>query len=242
MKNHRICLVPALLLSGVLLFPAGVRAQTEPKVQTDNPAPQGSGNVSVAATPADTPKETNPRTEFSKLGGAVASPGVPPAKEGETLLRASAPLTGGKDSILAHLYKRNNVLYLDLLTAKGKQAWTRRNTIRLLTPYPDRPGDLTLTWRYLEPRKRSGLMLVASSESSHYVFTFRKGVGGPVTQQQFLNTAKNGTQSEYEFGGLDGRGYAIIRANVVNAGETATGPVQQYFVWNGSKFIPRAKN
>ena len=85
-------------------------------------------------------------------------------------------------------------------------------------------------------------MFVLSDEAMHYVLAFPKGLGKPVTQQQFLTTSKNGTQSVYSFGELDGRGFAIVRGTVVNAGEIPSGDGNKYFVWNGSRFIPRARN
>lgn len=236
----------AVLLLWPLLSVAGA-----PHAHAQNPAEQNPGTISISAQASSPSKEVNPGVEFSKLGGNIARPSLMAPKGAATVLQVSATLgSSGKESVLVHLYRRgggssNAALFADIFTAKGKQAWTRRNTIRLSQAFPTRPGNMNVTIRYLEPVKRRGLMIVASADEMHYVLSFPKGLGGTVTQQQFLTSSKNGTRSAYTFGDLDGRGFAIIKGMVVSAAagqESAPDDALQYFVWNGKRFVPRAAN
>ena len=228
------------------LFAATCYAQDPPpaaQVETKTPPGQQSGTISVSAQPIANQKEDNPGVKFTALGGAIARPSIPLPTGATSLLQVAAPLgSSGNESILFHVYKRDNALFADVLTAKASQVWTRRNTVRLLAPYPDHPESLNVTLRYLEPRARRGVMLVASDNAMYYILAFPKGLGATVTQQQFLSTSKNGTQSTYAFGDLDTRGFVIIKATVLNAGGDKPDSMVQYFVWNGTKFIPRAIN
>ncbi len=213
------------------------------KVETKPPAQAAPGTIAVDADATPANKEPNAGTEFTTLGKEIARPAVRVPLGGKTLLQVTAPLgSSGNQSVLVHVYQLNDALFMNVMTAKGRQTWTRRNAVRLNAPYPDHPENLSVTLRYLEPRKQRGLMIVASDEAMHYVLAFPKGFGGKVTQQQFLTTAKTGTQSTYQFSDLDGRGFAIIKAKVISAKEIGGGDALQYFVWNGTKFIPRAYN
>ena len=236
--------LPALLCFFVAA--AACHSQDPPpatKAETKTPAGQQSGAVSVSAQPVPNLKEENSGVKFTALGGAIARPTIPMPTGATSLLQVSAPLgSDGKESLLVHVYKRDNALFIVLLTGKGSQAWTRRNTVRLLAPYPDHPESMDMTLRYLKPDARRGVMLVASDNAMHYVLVFPKGLGATVTQQQFLSTSKNGTQSSYSFGDRDTRGFVIIKATVMNTGADKPDSVVQYFVWNGTKFIPRAIN
>lgn len=249
MKLQSLLIATSLVLPTVFGISQVGYAQSDVNVKVDKNTPgqqppkqQAPSSVSVSAQPVKNAKEVNPGVEFSKLGGSLA-PAPVVSSDANSLMQVTAPLgASGTDSVLVHLYQKNDALFMDVLTAKGKQAWTKRNTVRLIAPYPDHPGNMKVTLRYLEPRKKSGLMIVASDDSMHYVLTFPKGLGATVAQQQFLATAKDGTQSTYDFGDLDGRGYAIVKATVVSTSGGANGDAMQYFVWNGTRFIPRAKN
>ncbi len=218
----------------------------EAKVETAPPTGQPAGTISVSAQPVGKLKETNSGVKFSALGApssVVARPSIPVVADAISLLQASAPVgKSGNESVLVHVYKRYNALFMDILTAKASQTWTRRNTVRLNAPYPDHPESLQITLRNLSPRQHSGVMIVASDIAMHYVFAFPRGLGAAVTQQLFLVTSSNGSQSTYSFGDLDTRGYAIIKASVQNSGEVKPDSVVKYFVWSGTKFVPRATN
>jgi hypothetical protein len=238
MKTQRHLFTSAAALLPLLIASAACHAQDDVKVT--KPAPS---TISVNAAPASPAKVENPGIEFSKLGGNIARPAIAAPKGATSLLQASAPLNSSTgESVLVHLYQQNQALFVDILTAKGKQAATRRATVRLRDPLPTSPGNLQVAMRYLEPRKKKGPVIVLSDDSMNYVLAFPKGFGTAVTQQQFVNTSKNGTQSTYNFNDLDGRGFAIVKATVVSAAGVAPGDAQQYFVWNGSKFIPRREN
>jgi hypothetical protein len=232
----------------VLLLCALLSVASETHAGPQNPAEQNPGTVSISAQASSPFKEANPGVEFSKFGGSIARPSLMAPKGAITLLQVSAPLgSSGKESVLVHLYRHssNNALFAHILTAKGKQAGTRRNTIRLSQAFPTSPENLNVTIRYLEPVKRRGLMIVVSGEALHYVLSFPKGLGSTVTQQQFLTTSKNGTRSAYTFSDLDGRGFAIVKGTVVSAAGQQSAPEDaalQYFVWNGKRFVPRAAN
>lgn len=241
-KTRQYVLLPGLFLS-LLGTTTVCRAQEAVKVETQKPPGQAPGSISISAEPTSGTAEANPGVAFSKLGGEVARTPVPVPSGATTVMQASAPLgTSGSEFILLNLYKRSDALFVDILTAKGQQAGTRRNSVRLIAPFPDHPENLSATVRYLEPKKKNGLMIVLSDEAMHYVLAFPKGLAKPVTQQQFLTTSKAGTQSVYTFGELDGRGFGIVKGTVVSAGEIKTGDGTKYFVWNGSRFIPRARN
>jgi hypothetical protein len=249
-KIRRPIFVTFSLLLPLVAAASVCQAQSEVKTKVETKAPAGQkptgqkpGSVSISAEAKPVAKEANPGVAFSKLGGEIARPPLPTPGGGATALQVSAPLgTAGSESILLNVYRRNQALFVDVLTAKGQQVGTRRATVRLIAPLPAHPENMTATLRYLEPRKRKGLMLVLSDEAMHYVLAFPKGLGPSVTQQQFLNTSKTGTQSTYSFGELDGRGFGIVKATVVSAGEIKATEGIKYFVWNGSRFIPRAYN
>jgi hypothetical protein len=247
MKNRRYALLPHTILLPLVFASATsvchAQSEVKVKVQAKTPTGQKPESVSISAAPASVVKEANPGVAFSNLGGEVARPKIPTPGGGTSVLQASAPLgTAGSESVLLNVYRRNQAVFVDILTAKGQQVGTRRATVRLIAPLPAHPESMTATLRYLEPRKRKGLMLVLSDDAMHYVLAFPKGLGTSVTQQQFLTTSKTGTQSTYAFGELDGRGFGIVKATVLSAEEIKPTEGIKYFVWNGSRFVPRAYN
>lgn len=247
MKHPLHKFITPVLVVPILLTTLGTSyAQTDVKVkvETKKQTQQAPATVAVDADPTPPNKDPNNGITFTPLGKEIARPAVRIPVGATTLLQVTAPLgSSGTEQVLVHIYKLNDAMFLNVLTAKGKQVWTKRNSIRLLAPLPAHADALTVTWRYLEPRKQRGLMITASDDAMHYVLAFPKGFGGSVTQQQFLTTSKTGTQSTYQFSDLDGRGFAIVKATVVSAGgEIKAGDAMQYFVWNGKRFIPRAYN
>ena len=142
MQKWPSALSPAFILFLVSTAAVG-SAQEAVKVETQKPTGQAPGRVSISAESGGGEKEANPGVSFSKLGGEVARTRVPVPSGATTLIQASAPLgSSGSEFVLLNLYKRNNALFVDLLTAKGQQAGTRRNSVRLLAPFPASPENL----------------------------------------------------------------------------------------------------
>src|SRR5690242_6443729 len=85
------------------------------KVETQKPTQQGAGTVSVSTEPASNSKVPNPGIEFTKLGGDIARP-IPTPAGATSVLQASAPLgTNGSESVLIHVYRRGDALFMDVL-------------------------------------------------------------------------------------------------------------------------------
>ncbi|MBC8102048.1 MAG: hypothetical protein H7Z41_05610 [Cytophagales bacterium] len=214
------------------LPPSGARgAQTGPPVEKP-----GAALTEDPANPIAKP------TEFSDLGSAITKRAVKlPA--GATLLRqASAPLDENGESLVLNLYKRNNVLFADVLTSKNGQALTVRNHVRLKSPFAVRPSKMVLTLRYLEPQRKRGYLILAADEAANFAMVFPKGFGGAVVQQDFLASSTAKVKRTYDFSQADSRGFVIVKAAVESTGEVKPSDDVLIYVWNGKQFIPRRAN
>jgi len=222
----------AAAVTGLALLARGsAHAQTVPVVKP------------VAVTPAKPSPETK-AVEFSEMGSAIAGQAVRLPVGAEIVRQLSAPLGTTGETVLLNFYKQNNNLFTDVLTSKNGQAWTRRNHLRLPSPLPAPPGQMSVTMRYLNGTKRIGYLIVASADAGSVTMAFPKGFGGTVKQQVFLAStpAAPTVHLSYNFGDLDSRGFVIVRSTVDSAGEVKPSGDVQYFVWNGTQFIARKPN
>jgi len=231
-----------MLISGAFANAQGDTPQKDP----------ASGNIKAAGTaivtgekhvsPTDRVAAASKAIEFTEVGKDVASPSVKLPAGAELVRQLSAALANGKGNVLLNWYKVGGQLWVDIYTSQENQAWVKRNHVAMKAAMPIRPDKMAMTMRYILPGKREGFLLVASDESADLALMLPKGFGGPVGQQVFLIESKDGTRHSYDFGDLDGRGYAIVRETVDGTGQVKPADDTQYFVWNGRTFIPRHSN
>lgn len=181
-------------------------------------------------------------TEFSELGTTVKSASLKTPAGADTIRQLSAPLDDNGNNVLLNFYKLNGVVFVDVLTSKNNQPWTQRNHIRLQAPLPLRPDKMTVTMRYLSPVRRTGYMIIAADDGGNLTLTFPKGFGGTVSQQAFLANSSTDIRRTYTFGDQDSHGFTMVKSTVESSGQVKPSDDVQYFVWNGSRFIPRRPN
>lgn len=230
LNKNRVAALAALLAGATLLPLNPARAQTAP------PEKPGAAVVEDPVNPIAKP------IEFEDLGAAISKVAVK-VPAGATLLRqATAPLGENGQTLLVNVYKLNNVIFADLLTAKNGQAYTRRNHIRLKSPLAVRPNKMVLTMRYLEPQRRRGYLILAADDAGTLAMALPKGLAGSVIQQNFLASSTDKVKRSYDFSQADSRGFVIVKANVESTGEVKPAEDGQIYVWNGVAFIKRRPN
>lgn len=180
--------------------------------------------------------------EFSDMGTAITGARVKMPESAALVRQISAPLGDKGETLLLNFYKLNGVVFLDCLTAREGQPWTRRNHVRLRSPLPIRPEKMAVQMQFMEPTRQRGFLLIASDEAGHLTMALPKGFGGPVMQQEFLGNSSTSIRRTYDFGQLDSRGFVSVKASVESAGQIKPTEDVQYFIWNGKRFVPRRPN
>jgi hypothetical protein len=220
----------ALVTASALVWAGPAGAQTAP------PEKPGAAVTEDPANPIAKP------IEFEDLGAAISKVAVKMPAGASVLRQATAPLGENVQTLLLNVYKLNNVVFADVLTSKGNQAYTRRNHIRLKSPLAVRPNKMVLTMRYLEPQRRRGYLGLAADEAGTLALVFPKGFAGNVIQQNFLASSTDKIKRSYDFSQADSRGFVIVKANVESTGQVAPAEDGQIYVWNGKQFIKRRAN
>ena len=222
---------------GVVLLAMGAG-----QAQDDAPKPATPAQVAPARA---TDEQTNPvakPTEFSDVGAAIAAPALKTPAGAEIVRQVSAPIGKTGDTVLLNWYKRNGVVFMDILTSKNQQAWTPRNHVRITAPLPLRPEKMTVTMRSLDVLHRKGFLIVANDEAGSFALALPKGFGGTVMQQLFATAPTTGTHRAYDFSQADSRGFVLVKATVESSGQVKASDDVVVYVWNGKKFIQRKSN
>jgi hypothetical protein len=232
-RSGRSCAVvlAAALLGSTLLFgsvPAGAQTSVDEK--------PGAAVTEDPVNPISKP------IEFEDLGAAISKVGVKMPAGATVLRQATAPLGENGQTLLLNVYKVNNAVWADVLTAKSGQPYTLRNHIRMKTPLAVRPNKMVLTMRYLEPQRRRGNLILAADEAGTLALVFPSGFAGKVMQQNFLASSTDKIKRSYDFSQADSRGFVIVKANVESTGQVTPAEDGQIYVWNGKQFIKRRPN
>lgn len=247
--RSRRSLYVAALAASALTFGFATLSQAQTNDDTKDPTTGADPVAGTTTVTGETPKSPPAKnadaakaTDFVDLGGAIAAPALKLPAGAQSVRRVSAPLAGGKDSVMLNFYKLSGGLYMDVLTSHDNQAWTKQNHVVFKGTIPIRPEKMNVTLRYLKPAARKGFVVVASDESADMALVFPLGFGGKVSQNMFLVQSASGTRHSYAFGDVDSNGFVIVRETVNSTGQVKPSEDTQYFVWDGRTYIHRKAN
>jgi hypothetical protein len=199
----------------------------------------------TAPAPAPTPAGFGKKPiEFSDLGQAISAQEVKTPADAEPVRQMSAPIMRTGQTVLIDIYKLNGDLFAEILTSRNGQPWMHQNHLRLPSPFPLNPEHMEVSLRYLRPPKRTGYLVVASDPAGSVTIALPTGFGGLAKMQEFLATSDSAPAAHvtYAFDDLDSRGYVIVKGSLESSGDVTPTADEQFYVWNGTQFIPRKAN